>query len=1088
MECLKIQLITESSLISGETKAITIDKLLRVTSKIRNHELFFFVLLVYAKIATENTDIKSYLIDSILYNKEIETQRLLLNKIYNMDLYENLDIFQQYKLIINISVLFQYCDNQVLEDFFNENSSEIISVLKNTVTGENLPGKILNFLLVEIFYLRCNNSDKSLLLQLLKFTLEAIKCSFNCNPELEELLRLYKCHSYNTMISIVSNSLKDINFYTKLFVRQNDNKDILWSSLIDTKRTYTLQTDFDDIPKQKKILINIRDQTRRQKKSHESQYLESLRLINSSLSEDVTKFDFTNSVLRSEINEDSTDSVAIQGEVELDSTDINAHECMANVCGLIEHMFRTGISEFPTDDDNNYEVPAWIKAIRMLLLNEDTSINVKLFWVKAIDNTVHIFKHFAKYFTEPLLKFIVDRCAGSSFNYFVNDVVAILAAWSTDFKPTTHSEIQLASAVVNFLIDNITNERQDIFKYHIYLVRVLVEAWKESIEFPYDLISSKLRVDPTSKPVEIGVHLSSIFLANKILPDKEHRTEFCKSLFNIVMKNTYKIIYKPCAEAIGLFLVSTRNESSKLEGNVLTLLEKIIDHDKHALVLEGITLHYPNLIKDNHLNMLLNRIHGVTKSLKIIYLRIILNHCDNISKLDDFKNENWDSYIGNDHLEVQLLALEIVFKSLDTLRYSSTFRSIVESICKLMSNLNVLCRTKMFDILILIYHMENIPLEIKNLCKSVLIQGLCDEDSEIRKRVYDFWKINSCLPQYITGRFSYILSNLYEINTENDFLGYCCYFLLDPPKSGEEYNKLLFEHPLEDCDFETYYLETNSRTHHLSVVPLFAETVRSTSLRLPTFDSDFKLRQTQTLMDFEPTQSVRSKQFSQFTMAESSLYIKPVEDEFVNPNVVELSHKYRIPKRRFLRDKSKIQRSFAHKEVEKKVKQVEHRKKFASKCESNFTIYRNYRKGDLPDVQITLQAVIEPLQALALLDGEISKILYLEISRSILEKSKSDVEFIQEISIGIQTIFKNSTEFNRNLFRTLFDVLISSKSVITFPPELIVTVSQCSALRTLGVLLLEEYLISYGGTEIEAKKSRGTQMDQDTKLWIKLAE
>jgi hypothetical protein len=56
-------------------------------------------------------------------------------------------------------------------------------------------------------------------------------------------------------------------------------------------------------------------------------------------------------------------------------------------------------------------------------MDAGTHDNIKIFWIKVIDNTIHIFKHFAKWFLEPLLKFIVDKCAGDSINYFIADVV-----------------------------------------------------------------------------------------------------------------------------------------------------------------------------------------------------------------------------------------------------------------------------------------------------------------------------------------------------------------------------------------------------------------------------------------------------------------------------------------------------------------------------------------------------------------------------------------------------------------------------------------------------------------------------------------
>lgn len=65
----------------------------------------------------------------------------------------------------------------------------------------------------------------------------------------------------------------------------------------------------------------------------------------------------------------------------------------------------------------------FILGISALLLNPNTHKNIKMFWVKVIDNMTKIFRNFAQYFLEPLLQFLSDKIAGNDLNYFVSDVV-----------------------------------------------------------------------------------------------------------------------------------------------------------------------------------------------------------------------------------------------------------------------------------------------------------------------------------------------------------------------------------------------------------------------------------------------------------------------------------------------------------------------------------------------------------------------------------------------------------------------------------------------------------------------------------------
>lgn len=71
-------------------------------------------------------------------------------------------------------------------------------------------------------------------------------------------------------------------------------------------------------------------------------------------------------------------------------------------------------------------------------------------------------------------------------------------------------------------------------------------------------------------------------------------------------------------------------------------------------------------------------------------------------------------------------------------------------------------------------------------------------------------------------------------------------------------------------------------------------------------------------------------------------------------------------RKRFLKDKTKISINMAHAETNKKIKKGQERVESALEREKKVTIYRSYRRGDFPDIQIDLSAVLKPLQMLAL--------------------------------------------------------------------------------------------------------------------------
>jgi hypothetical protein len=101
---------------------------------------------------------------------------------------------------------------------------------------------------------------------------------------------------------------------------------------------------------------------------------------------------------------------------------------------------------------------------------------------------------------------------------------------------------------------------------------------------------------------------------------------------------------------------------------------------------------------------------------------------------------------------------------------------------------------------------------------------------------------------------------------------------------------------------------------------------------------------------------------------------------------------------------------------------------------------------------------------------------------------RSDQSFVEQVSTSINSIFNSSVHFYRNLFQTLFEVLILSKNEIVLSPDLVATVCHSCGLRTLGILLLEEYIISHGEELSDAKKARGFQNNSEINIWVKMAE
>nr|CAH7756351.1 unnamed protein product [Callosobruchus chinensis] len=323
------------------------------------------------------------------------------------------------------------------------------------------------------------------------------------------------------------------------------------------------------------------------------------------------------------------------------------------------------------------------------------------------------------------------------------------------------------------------------------------------------------------------------------------------------------------------------------------------------------------------------------------------------------------------------------------------------------------------------------------------------------------------------------MSEVYKPKVEQQFLGILTYLLLSSLANSESCDSLLFKDPLERCDFEDYKLRTNWRLQHRSVVPMFAETLQTVYEN----SLDQSLNVIRGTQEHTFTQSVQEQQVMGLVSLESSLSFS--DGPIKNPNHLNLSQKYRY-RRRFLQDKEKISRSHAHYETKKKIDNIKKMADDAKEREKKVTIYRKYRTGDFPDIQIKLSSMLTPLRMLVLNDVEVANILFSEIFKGLLNKVKDNQEFLRSVCKTIETIFETSTHSSRHLFGVLLDIILNTSS-IRFEPSVVTAASQQCGLPSVGALILEEYLASFDSAPSMSKRKPG-QIDGEKELWLKLAE
>lgn len=424
--------------LSEQSITLSLNKLLDALKTSRSRIILEGFCEIYAALFYDTKNLKiedalSFFITQIDSTAQLKSLEL----VYNLSLNKN--SLSGFKLANDIfAFLLQNCNKTTFEEFVRKHIRVIISIIKQPT---QVIEKILAFIVLEILFFRIDfQKFESTCREIVRVGLNSevedasdfIKLIANCavnatkeeRTDHAELFRLYQCQSYKALVSVISNTKRDAKHYRLLFARE-----VTWNQLVDQDKQYSFEPTFENaIPTYKSKFVSIRNEVRALKRTKgiytaSVGYSESQSLFNSTLSEDISKFDFTNTILRKgEVKRVEEAEEVKQHDVTLETIEINNHECMATVCGLIEYMVENRISPLAREPQD--DTPEWIKAILRVLKSQVTTRNAKVFLVKVINNTDYVFKPYAKSVLPIIVGLICEGCFGDGMNYFIYDLVS----------------------------------------------------------------------------------------------------------------------------------------------------------------------------------------------------------------------------------------------------------------------------------------------------------------------------------------------------------------------------------------------------------------------------------------------------------------------------------------------------------------------------------------------------------------------------------------------------------------------------------------------------------------------------------------
>ena len=496
-------------------------------------------------------------------------------------------------------------------------------------------------------------------------------------------------------------------------------------------------------------------------------------------------------------------------------------------------------------------------------------------------------------------------------------------------------------------------------------------------------------------------------------------------------------------------------------------------------------------------------------------------------------------FLGRDE-GTQLAALGIFHRLLLSLPAADRL-SIVDDVLASGDNNSVPCREKMYEILIAIF--DHLPAEdvadatektLLDKVKEQLLKGLSDREEAIRLRLFSFWNQETRLSSAVVNRLSQLLSTLYSTSTERAFLGYATNLLLELTSRSPDYDRSMFDSPLSECQFHEKAIDLSWRSRHVAMTPLFAASQSQDAYAPPTPMSG--LRATQEAMDFTPTQqgegggggytwlqpatqSIDPSFVPQSvgpTFATQSTLLFTLKAAKRHGNEASLSGGGTVRstgsieqtqtatsdvmrlKRRFVRSRDSAAQYFARREEMKKRAREERSKQQKAARDSRVVMYRKYRDGDLPDIQIKHAELIRPLQALAQRDDHLARHLFVAVFRAVYVEGENvltdgEMENMKTILRGqLNAALARSTEHHAPFVGAVCDVCCLVKE-LSLESQAVSVGCLASLQQGVGIQLLEKQLLKNVTTSVEPKpkKSRTTVnavSSETAGTWIELSK
>lgn len=1025
---------------------------------------------------------------------------------------------------------FKCCSPAIIERFFDRNIREIFSTINkksptNAADCEKLyVSQIGCYNLIELLFLnielekinkKYEDAAKELLnptnltcfvsIKIFRRTFEIRQLTTDIVDH-QEILRRLHCAACNCCITIAS-FVKQENYFLAIF-GENKNKDqLLWERIINCRKQYKLAQTFKEFPKKQKRLVNIKHEIKNKQLLDSTiySYIKSYDVASSTLSDNIFAYDFSEIKL---LPQASTPTMSVI----LEADDLNSHECMAPICGLLKIM-----SEQNNPDAASQGTREPSKALSTFAGSMGSKhYNVQLYMLKIVLNNQWIFKPFAEKFLPRTIDIIISMLTTGQLNYIITDALLMLIDWAEVATPKycqTRAQIMF-----NLLTDKVDvgASTEYIVRYNFSIIGLLVKVWNEWLDIPPGFYLKITENQPRVIPLIL------IYLSNKLGDKLIRRNDVLEFLLKFLEDNCQEkedLVLQTC-EAIGLFLkfqvsgllidqISRESATTKRIRRILEWIQ-IKNPDRLVKCIHSMSKAYPLLseiffefIMHNHLKITsVNK----AKALQVFLLRIPRMAPTEIRQ--ELKFLKFHELLANKDNSCEKVCLEII-EGLVPIFNCTDFFPLADLAAAYSQNDFLEYRELTYKIFMAVYKKYTTDISedrdsqrLVNMSKRILLPGLLDSSPELQRKLTTFWTEETGFNDKCAERIRDIFE-LYSADVEKNFLPILSIIFLSLTKKSPSYRKKMFEPLDKSCNFRNYEIAISWRMKNLSYrVPLFASSYASQysqQFTLSSLASDDLLSTYDGLM-------LRATQLSQLEqsltnetyLTDASMRTAQQDDVFVIP---ELPTK-NVLSRRFLDNPKKLY-ALHKKEQENCLARPSAQKQQAIRQRNSIKLNRSYRIGDFPDIEITHETILDPLQELIKKDQIVCKNLVVLMLCSLLNQMQNrsrigprerNQEFMDQFGKQLNYVLENR-QGNGLIISAVLEIMFHMEG-IKFDTNAVARVSKVTGFNCLGALLLENNLITDRTADLSspAKKTRRenepgcSDFFSKTDQWIQLAD